>query len=346
MEMSTKPTEYFQNKFSIQENDDNHNTISATVKRLLESCLTGRCFENLDSTPIPSPESVAQIIQLTRRIIFPGYFNQSELAPSNLEYCLQQDVTKLLKLLSKQICLCIQHKIKHSDWSGSQCNELGHKKALEFMHSLPRLRTLLALDVHAGFTGDPAAKSHDEVIFSYPGLFAIMVYRVAHELLLLEVPLLPRMMTEYAHSLTGIDIHPGAAIAQSFFIDHGTGVVVGETTEIGRRVRIYQGVTLGALSIPSDKIESFRYKKRHPTIEDDVIIYSNATILGGDTVIGARSIIGGNVWITKSVPPDRKVILKQPELLYSENNSKAAIEKRNKKLTALFSKEIEFLEGK
>ena len=344
--MSTKQKEYFQNRFNLFENDDNHHTISASVKRLLESCLTDRCFENLDSTPIPSPESVAQIIQLTRRIIFPGYFNQSELAPSNLEYCLQQDVTKLLKLLSKQICLCIQHKIKHSDWSSLHCNELGHKKALEFMHSLPRLRTLLALDVQAGFTGDPAAKSHDEVIFSYPGLFAIMVYRVAHELLLLEVPLLPRMMTEYAHSLTGIDIHPGAAIAQSFFIDHGTGVVVGETTEIGKRVRIYQGVTLGALSIPSDKIESFRYKKRHPTIEDDVIIYSNATILGGDTVIGARSIIGGNVWITKSVPPDRKVILKQPELLYSANNSKAAIEKRNKRLTALFSKEIEFLEGK
>ena len=344
--MSTKQKEYFQNRFSIDENDNNHHTISVTVKRLLESCLTGRCFENLDSTPIPSQESVAQIIELTRRIIFPGYFNQSELAPSNLEYCLHQEVTALVRCLSKQICLWIMENVKNSDLSGSQCNELGHKKALEFIHTLPRLRTLLATDVQAGFKGDPAAKSHDEVIFSYPGLFAIMVYRVAHELLLLEVPLLPRMMTEFAHSLTGIDIHPGATIAESFFIDHGTGVVVGETTEIGKRVRIYQGVTLGALSIPSDKIESYRYKKRHPTIEDDVIVYSNATILGGDTVIGARSIIGGNVWITKSVPPDRKVILKQPELLYSENNSKAAIEKRNKKLTALFSKEIEFLEGK
>ena len=344
--MSTEPTEYFQSKFSIKENDVDDNTVATTIRRLLESCLTGRCFENLDATPIPSQESVARIIELTRRIIFPGYFNQSELAPSNLEYCLKQEITELVRCLSKEICLSNQHRIKHSDLPGSQCNELGHKKALAFIHELPRLRTVLATDVQAGFKGDPAAKSHDEVIFSYPGLFAIMVYRVAHELFLLEVPLLPRMMTEYAHSLTGIDIHPGATIAESFFIDHGTGVVVGETTEIGKRVRIYQGVTLGALSIPSDKIESFRYKKRHPTIEDDVILYSNATILGGDTVIGARSIIGGNVWITKSVPPDRKVILKQPELLYSKNHSKAPIEKRKKRLTALFSKEIEFLERK
>ncbi|UCE54589.1 MAG: serine acetyltransferase [Desulfobacterales bacterium] len=339
--MATENKEYFRNNRAKEENDDSSNTTSLITKRLLQSCLAGRCFENLDSTPIPSQDSVAQIIQSTRRIMFPGYFTQSELGPSNLEYCLHQEVKELLKLLSKQICLCIQHKVKHSDWSSSQCNELGHKKALEFMHSLPRLRTLLATDVQAGFTGDPAAKSHDEVIFSYPGLFAILVYRMAHELHRLDIPLLPRMMTEYAHSLTGIDIHPGAKISESFFIDHGTGVVVGETTEIGSRVRIYQGVTLGALSIPSDRIELYRYKKRHPSIEDDVIIYANATILGGDTIIGARSVIGGNVWITKSVPPDTKVILKQPDLLYTENNRKTSADKRNKKMTALLSKHVE-----
>jgi serine O-acetyltransferase len=200
---------------------------------------------------------------------------------------------------------------------------LGHTNALEFIRALPKLRKLLATDVQAGFKGDPAAKSHDEIIFSYPGLFAIMVYRVAHELYRIDVPLLPRMMTEYAHSLTGIDIHPGAKIAESFFIDHGTGVVIGETTEIGKRVRIYQGVTLGALSIPSDKIEDYRYKKRHPTIEDDVIIYANTTILGGDTIVGTRSIIGGNVWITESVQPHTKVILKRPELIFSGNGHKA-----------------------
>ncbi len=321
--MVTELKEHFKPELNIAENDELHKTISVTVKRLLESCLTGRCFENLDSTPIPSQESVARIIELTRRIIFPGYFNQSELAPSNLEYCLHQELRQLLKLLSKQISLSIQNNAKHTVPSESICNELGHKKAVEFIHALPKFRTLLSTDVQAGFKGDPAAKSHDEVIFSYPGLFAIMVYRTAHELVMLDVPLLPRMMTEYAHSLTGIDIHPRAKIAESFFIDHGTGVVVGETTEIGRRVRIYQGVTLGALSIPSDKIEQYRYKKRHPTIEDEVIIYSNATILGGETVIGARSIIGGNVWITESVPPHTKVILKRPELIFSGNGQKA-----------------------
>jgi serine O-acetyltransferase len=163
------------------------------------------------------------------------------------------------------------------------------------------------------------AKSYDEIITSYPGLFAISVQRVAHELYKLKVPRLPRAMTEYAHSFTGIDIHPGAEIGKSFFIDHGTGVVVGETTEIGNRVRLYQGVTLGALSMPKEAVEHFRDKKRHPTIEDDVIIYSNTTILGGDTVIGARSTIGGNAWITESVPPDTKVYLKKPELIYSAN---------------------------
>jgi serine O-acetyltransferase len=292
------------------------------VNELLESCLTGQCFDHVDSIPIITLESVAQIIQQARRIIFPGYFSQTVLAPSNLEYCLRQETTELLKRISRHIRLSFQHDCLRYNQYCSQCNDLSHKKALEFIRTLPKLRVLLATDVRAGFKGDPAAKSCDEVIFSYPGLFAITVYRLAHELYLLSVPLLPRMMTEYAHSLTGIDIHPGAKIGASFFIDHGTGVVVGETTEIGNRVRIYQGVTLGALSIPSETVDDFRNKKRHPTIEDDVIIYSNATLLGGETVIGARSVIGGNVWITESVPADTKVLLKRPELVYSGNNHK------------------------
>jgi serine O-acetyltransferase len=317
--MATKLENYVKTKTTVEKGKDVHDTIASTVKGLLDSCLTGRCFENLDFTPIPAQEPVAQIVQLARRITFPGYFTPSKLAPSNLEYGLQLEVTSLIRILSEQISLSIQHDAKHSKISPLQSAEKGHALALEFIRTLPGLRKLLATDVRAGFKGDPAAKSHDEVIFSYPGLFAIMVYRVARELHVLDVPLLPRMMTEYAHSLTGIDIHPGANIDEGFFIDHGTGVVIGETTDIGKRVRIYQGVTLGALSIPGDTIELYRYKKRHPTIEDDVILYSNATILGGDTVIGARTIIGGNVWITQSVPPDRKVILKQPELLYTEN---------------------------
>ena len=181
---------------------------------------------------------------------------------------------------------------------------------------MPQIRKILATDVRAAFEGDPAAKSYDEIIFSYPGIYAITVYRIAHELYHHEVPLLPRIMTEHAHSKTGIDIHPGAHIDESFVIDHGTGVVIGETATIGKNVRIYQGVTLGALSLPKDAVIHLRGQKRHPTIEDDVIIYSGATILGGETIIGARSVIGGNVWITESVPPDTKVLIESPRLIY------------------------------
>jgi serine O-acetyltransferase len=212
---------------------------------------------------------------------------------------------------------------------------MSRSKTQQFIQALPHLREVLATDVKAAVEGDPAAKSFDEVIMSYPGLFAITVQRLAHELYKMQVSSLPRAMTEYAHSFTGIDIHPGARIGKSFFIDHGTGVVVGETTEIGNRVRIYQGVTLGALSMPKKAVENFRDKKRHPTIEDDVIIYSNTTILGGDTVIGARTTIGGNVWITESVPPDTKVYLKKPELIYSGNGHKRTDKERRKMIAQL-----------
>jgi serine O-acetyltransferase len=189
------------------------------------------------------------------------------------------------------------------------------------MEEIPKIQKLLALDVTAAYEGDPAARSYDEIIFSYPGIFAIMVYRLAHKLYELEVPLIPRIMTEYAHSETGIDIHPGARIGERFVIDHGTGVVIGETTVIGNNVRIYQGVTLGAISLPRHVSEQMRGKKRHPAIEDDVIIYSGATILGGDTVIGARSTIGGNVWLTESVPSDTRVVLEKPQLIFKNRQT-------------------------
>jgi serine O-acetyltransferase len=277
-------------------------------------------LHHLDPAPNPSQDAVVRIIHQVRRILFPGYFTETRLDPVNLEYYLGQETTELLEILSKQIILSIQHDCLRYDQPCSQCRERGHETGLRFIEVLPGLRSVLATDVRAALEGDPAAKSYDEIIYSYPGLFAITVYRMAHKLHELDVPLLPRMMTEHAHSLTGIDIHPGAMIGESFFIDHGTGVVVGETTEIGNRVRIYQGVTLGALSIPRDTVDRFRDKKRHPTVGDDVIIYSNATLLGAETVIGARSIIGGNVWITESVPPDTKVLLKRPELVYIGNN--------------------------
>ena len=234
----------------------------------------------------------------------------------NLGYYFGQEVTAFYEALAEQITLAIRHECLRHDQPCTDCLNRGHESAVAFLEELPKLRRILARDVVAAYEGDPAAKGYDEIIFSYPGVFAVTVYRIAHQLHHQGVPLIPRIMTEYAHSLTGIDIHPGAHIGERFFIDHGTGVVVGETTIIGDRVRVYQGVTLGALSLPRDSVERLRTAKRHPTIEDDVVIYSGATILGGETVIGARSVIGGNVWITESVPPDTRVFLKKPELVF------------------------------
>jgi len=259
---------------------------------------------------------VVRIIEQARRLLFPGYFAEMKQDPVTLEHSLGLEMKCLYEALSKEICLAHGHDGSRVSKPGARRAERSRDSALKLIEALPELREILATDIRAALDGDPAAKSADEVILSYPGLFAIAVYRIAHKLHELGVSLLPRMMTEYAHSLTGIDIHPGAKIGESFFIDHGTGVVVGETTAIGDRVRLYQGVTLGALSLPRDATSRFRNTKRHPTVEDDVIIYSNATILGAKAVIGARSIIGGNIWITDRVPPDTKVILKRPELVY------------------------------
>ena len=202
----------------------------------------------------------------------------------------------------------------------SEREERAHREIEIFFSKLPMVREMLEYDVQAAFDGDPAAKSLDEIIFSYPCLVAISIYRLAHELFEQGIPLIPRMMTEYAHSITGIDIHPGARIGKSFFIDHGTGVVIGETCEIGNNVKLYQGVTLGALSFPKDERgKIIRGVKRHPTIEDDVTIYAGATILGGQTIIGKGSVVGGNVWLTHSIPPYTKVTIEEPRLRISEN---------------------------
>ncbi len=293
--------------------------IPGVVEKLVSSCSGERCFDHIGPEPIPSREAVIDIIHRMNRILYPGYFIRSRLEKFNLGYYLGQELTALFELLAEQITLAMRHDCIRHNLPCMQCDEQGQSAAMDFMHKLPKLRAILAADVRAAFEGDPAAKGYDEIIFSYPGLLAVTIYRIAHELFRQMVPLMPRIMTEYAHSITGIDVHPGARIGESFFIDHGTGVVVGETTEIGNRVRLYQGVTLGALSLPREEVERLRKKKRHPTIQDDVIIYSGATILGGETVIGARAVIGGNVWLTESVPPDTKVYLKTPELVYIGN---------------------------
>ena len=290
--------------------------IPAVVQEITASCRRGDCFDHIDPPALPRREEVANLVQMTRRILFLGYFNQTRIDQVNLEYYLGQEVSDLFENLSIQVACSIRHDCLRYDRPCTECTEQGNQVALHFIRALPALRALLARDVRAAYEGDPASQSYDEIIFSYPGLLALTVYRMAHILHEQDVPLLPRTMTEYAHSQTGIDIHPGAKIGNSFFIDHGTGVVVGETTRIGDRVRLYQGVTLGALSVPAGTRDQLKGKKRHPTIEDDVIIYSGATILGGETVMGARSIIGGNVWLTESVPPDTKVFLKPPELIF------------------------------
>lgn len=278
-------------------------------------------FRHIGPEPMPSRSSVIEIIRKSMGVVYPGYFSPARLDEVNVPYYFGEQVTELYASLADQIAFAIRHDCRRFDLPCTRCEERGQRAALAFLKEIPALQARLARDIAAAYEGDPAAKYHDEIIFSYPGLFAVTVYRIAHQLHSLGVPLIPRIMTEYAHSQTGIDIHPAVEIGDRFFIDHGTGVVIGETAVIGDRVRIYQGVTLGALSLRKDECETLRNRKRHPTIEDDVIIYANATILGGTTVIGARSIIGGNVWLTESVPAGTTVFLKKPELVFRENRS-------------------------
>ena len=293
--------------------------LPSLVDNIISSYEQQALTSHVDYEPIPSQELAIEIINYFFKILYPGYFNSEKLDPANLQFYVGNYVTRLYDLLAEQISCCIRHDCLRYEMSCQECMEKGYDISLQVLNKIPYLRELLASDVQASYEGDPAAKSYDEIIFSYPGIFAITVYRVAHELYKFDVPLLPRIMTEYAHSITGIDIHPGAKIEERFVIDHGTGVVIGETTHIGRDVRIYQGVTLGALSLPKDAGEKYRYKKRHPDIEEGVIIYAGATILGGETTIGARSVIGGNVWLTESVPSDTHVLIKAPQLVYKNN---------------------------
>jgi serine O-acetyltransferase len=295
---------------------DYRSRLSGIVDKIVSGCDDSKCYAHIDYEQLPSQAAVIEILNKLRAILFPGYFNSEKLDPVNLNYHVGRTVSELFDMLAEQISRSIRHDCFKYDLACTECAERGYEHALALLESIPALQETLGKDIVAVYEGDPAASSYDEIIFSYPGMFAVTVHRIANRLHTLGVPLLPRMMSEYVHGETGIDIHPGATIGERFVIDHGTGVVIGETAQIGRSVRIYQGVTLGALSVPKGKIEEMKGRKRHPTIEDDVIIYAGATILGGDTVIGARSVIGGNVWITESVPPDTTVMLESPNLIY------------------------------
>lgn len=277
------------------------------VQKLLASYRTASgAMQHVNSYELPSMEEVERIVGLCRTLLFPGFVEGSLIRATETELreFVRERVDDLGNRLRRQIYRGLHHKVQSAqgtrDLDCPHCAARAGEIAQNFLARLVDIRSELSLDVEASLAGDPAATGTDEIVFCYPGMYAITVYRVAHELLRLGSKLIPRMMTELAHEKVGIDIHPGATIGESFFIDHGTGVVIGETSVIGKHVRMYQGVTLGALSVKERRDVGV---KRHPTIEDDVVIYSGATILGGETVVGRGAVVGGNCWVTQSVPP-------------------------------------------
>ncbi|QGQ98011.1 serine acetyltransferase [Paenibacillus psychroresistens] len=273
----------------------------------------------MDSVALPNKDTIIEILHLLRELLFPGYFGKQNLLIATIEYHIGDLLINVHDKLHEQICSVLTHQGIENNVDLIDISEKADEIIYLFFGKLPQLRKVLATDVQAAFLGDPSADNKSEVIFSFPGIFAVSIYRLAHELYLLAVPLIPRIMTEYAHSVTGIDIHAGAKIGKYFFIDHGTGVVIGETTEIGDNVKIYQGVTLGALSTRGG--QSLRGVKRHPTLEDEVTVYSGASILGGETVIGKGVVIGSNAFIIKSVPVGTRVSVKNQELVFKGNTA-------------------------
>ena len=287
------------------------------VSQLLDSYKENPETTNLQAWPLPSRACVTDLTHKLESLLYPGLIDSLPY-PGGISYCIGSRVAEVYSTLISLISDCLQYarncpnnRMIPPD-SEFSVREQATQIADDFFCRLPDIRRQLAIDLHAAYKGDPAAKSYAEIILAYPGFRALSIYRLSHQLHHSGVPILPRMMTEYVHNRTGIDIHPGAHIGTGLFIDHGTGVVIGETTVIGCHVKIYQGVTLGALSIPDP--DSAKLEKRHPTIEDDVTIYANSTILGGNTTVGARSVVGSNVWLTHSVPPDTKILFVQPDL--------------------------------
>ena len=292
--------------------------INGIVKTLLGDYESGRVIDEVKSFDHPDKDVVVDIINSIRKIIFPGYFRNKSYRVYTVRNNISMLTEDIIFKLIRQISIVLRYDEELSAADEMTVAKKAEDITFEFLEKLPKIREYIELDVEASFEGDPAAYNKDEIIYSYPGLYAILVNRIAHELFLLKVPLIPRIMTEYAHSLTGIDIHPGASIGKYFFIDHGTGIVIGETTEIGENVKIYQGVTLGALSTRGG--QNLKNKKRHPTIGDNVTIYSGASILGGETIIGRDVVIGGNAFITSSVPDGAKVSIKTQELTFNYKN--------------------------
>lgn len=285
--------------------------IDKLVDGILDSYSQYGLVNRNNAENFPNRQNVVEVLQDLQSLIFPGFRVAENIDPTNIRYITGQRVNNIIAKLTREIEKALIYVIAQKNTpaekiADSHCFKLAEQTSIALIENIPEIRKMIQLDTIAAFNGDPAAKSNEEVILSYPGLEAILVYRIAHFLYANGVPVIPRIMSEHVHGKTGIDIHPGAKIGESFFIDHGTGVVIGETCVIGKNVKIYQGVTLGALSVK----KNLQNKKRHPTIEDDVTIYANATILGGETIIGKGSIIGGNTWVTESVA-EKSVITQQ-----------------------------------
>ncbi len=289
--------------------------IKNVTDKILSDYNGGRTIDAIKHFEHPDKKTIVDILEKLRAVIIPGYFENTE----HRFYTVQSNISTLIEdviyNLIKQITIVLKYDPELEDKDYDFLRQRAEEITFDFLNSIPMIREYIETDLEASYEGDPAAYNKDEIICTYPGFFAILTYRIAHELFLRKVPLIPRIMTEHAHSLTGIDIHPGTTIGKYFFIDHGTGIVIGETTVIGNNVRVYQGVTLGALSTRGG--QSLRNKKRHPTIHDNVTIYSGASILGGDTVIGKDAVIGGNAFITSSIPEGAKVSVKSQELRYN-----------------------------
>ena len=294
---------------------DKKKIILEAVEKLTDTYRKEELFLGKDRERLPNKKEIINFIKDMRSIIFPGYFSVDSSASVFPEHYVAYRLNDLYDCLQEQIEIAFLYQGEEEQKAKEHAEQITER----FFANVPEIQRMLLTDLQAGFDGDPAAKSKEEIIFSYPGFYAIYVYRLAHVLYLENVPFIPRIMSEYAHGYTGIDINPGATIGEYFFIDHGTGVVIGETTEIGRNVKLYQGVTLGALS--SRQGQLLANVKRHPTIRDNVTIYSNSSVLGGETVIGENTIIGGNTFITASIPANTKVSAKSPELVIKKPKS-------------------------
>jgi len=286
---------------------------------ILEDYSDERNVNKIDINNQPDKQAIVDVVEKLMKILYPGYYSDKVYKIYSLNNNMPATIEDVIYHLNKQITVVLKYCRRDEYADENAIEEASRRVTLDFMRRIPVIREMLETDVEAAYEGDPAADSRDEIILSYPGLFAISVYRIAHELSILKVPMIPRIMTEYAHGITGIDIHPGATIGRYFFIDHGTGIVIGETTEIGEHVKIYQGVTLGGLSTRGG--QQLKGKKRHPTIGNNVTIYSGASILGGETYIGDDVVVGGNTFIVNSVEKGTRVSAKKQELKYSNTVS-------------------------